>query len=147
MTRVCCVCEKVLGEKCPECGGDAITVRSPHTPRNVYHCPAESCPVLAFIEGQGGITSGYCAECFDAVRRQVDGDAQGPAASAATPEIFFDKPALKNQKVVEIRGLSNREGARGAAARFAWIVAAAFLPGGLLLLLLPRVRAAFLGVR
>jgi hypothetical protein len=61
--RLCCRCQAVLGEKCRECGTEAV-----HFGAAVYVCPNPDCPVRFIFAGTDGVTHGYCPEC---VAREV----------------------------------------------------------------------------
>lgn len=61
MRRVCCQCQKVYGEKCPECGKEA-TVLNEHS----AYCPPCA---LKFVVGTGPNTHGYCDECLEKEKR------------------------------------------------------------------------------
>lgn len=60
MTRICCWCGAVLGEKCSQCGvlltSEVETLREMGT---TLHC---SCG-HSFKVGEGGVTHGICGPC------------------------------------------------------------------------------------
>jgi hypothetical protein len=67
MTRICILCERIIGEKCARCGRE---VAAPKTDSNgdamtgtTFDCA--SCR-HHFPQGDGGKTGGMCELCFDA---------------------------------------------------------------------------------
>ena len=66
MTRVCVQCKDVLGEKCLQCGAEAVPVHADaqsNAPAGQdFECP--SCD-HRFTQGEGGETGGMCEACFD----------------------------------------------------------------------------------
>lgn len=84
MTRRCCVCKKILGEKCPECGVRAIPCRRKP---DWFHCSNLGCPRaipngVGFRKGQGGTTHGYCrAHLRQSIREALN----SPRAERARP--------------------------------------------------------------
>jgi hypothetical protein len=72
MTRYCVRCNRIIGEKCAQCGTEAISAKSNsngHAVTDVeFDCP--SCG-NHFPLGDGGETGGMCEPCFDAELRKA----------------------------------------------------------------------------
>lgn len=67
MTVLCSYCLRdgrlaFVGEKCPECGSAAIKSAENY---NHYTCLSGKCSVIIFYRGEGGISHGMCAACYD----------------------------------------------------------------------------------
>lgn len=74
MTRVCAVCRKIIGEKCPRCGTEAQPVRV----NAVGHAIAGTDFVClqcgdVFQQGEGGETPLLCDECLQPERAKAVG--------------------------------------------------------------------------
>jgi hypothetical protein len=64
MTRFCVRCNRIIGEKCIQCGTEAIANSNGHGPIGAdFGCP--SCG-RHFLQGDGGETGGMCEPCFGA---------------------------------------------------------------------------------
>ncbi|MGA7226317.1 MAG: hypothetical protein WA867_04450 [Candidatus Acidiferrales bacterium] len=64
MTRFCIQCNRIIGEKCIQCGTEATANSNGHAVAGVdFDCP--SCG-HHFLQGDGGETGGMCEPCFDA---------------------------------------------------------------------------------
>ena len=68
MTRICMVCTKTYGEKCPQCGTIAQPFGSGEKRR--YACSKKRCSVNTFPIGDGGETHGVCDECAKLTQEQ-----------------------------------------------------------------------------
>ena len=81
MTRFCIRCNRIIGEKCVQCGTEA-TANS-----NVYRVTGTdfNCPSCGhhFPQGDGGETGGMCEPCFDAELRKAHEEAAKKRAKAA----------------------------------------------------------------
>lgn len=66
MTVKCCECGVRVAEKCPECG--ALANRQ--TLHGPFACFSPCCKGQIFVEGQGGVSHGYCELCYT---RMMDG--------------------------------------------------------------------------
>jgi transposase-like protein len=81
MTRICIRCNRIIGEKCAQCGmevtansnGHAVTIAEFDCPSCGYH----------FSQGDGGETGGMCEPCFDAELRKAHQEAAKSRAKAA----------------------------------------------------------------
>ena len=63
MTRFCIQCNRIIGEKCVECGMEVTAKSNGHAvTRAEFDCP--SCG-HRFPQGEGGETGGMCEPCFD----------------------------------------------------------------------------------
>lgn len=60
MTRICCWCGAVLGEKCAECGGPVARVGETLAGEAFYRCGPCNTQNPA---GDGGVTHGICEPC------------------------------------------------------------------------------------
>jgi hypothetical protein len=63
MTRTCTLCNRIIGEKCVQCGTEASA-----NPNGQAATDAEfDCPACGhhFTQGDGGATGGMCEPCFD----------------------------------------------------------------------------------
>jgi hypothetical protein len=64
MTRFCIQCNRIIGEKCVQCGTKVTASSNSHAVSSAeFDCP--SCG-LHFLQGVGGETGGMCEPCFDA---------------------------------------------------------------------------------
>jgi len=64
MTRFCFWCNRIIGEKCVQCGTEASANSNGHAVSGAeFACP--SCG-HRFPQGDGGETGGMCEPCFDA---------------------------------------------------------------------------------
>jgi hypothetical protein len=64
MTRFCTRCNRIIGEKCVQCGTEATANSNGDTVTGAeFDCP--SCG-HRFPQGDGGETGGMCEPCFDA---------------------------------------------------------------------------------
>jgi|GEM_PF-5171630 len=65
MTRLCIRCDRIIGEKCVQCGTEAIAISNG---RHAVTGTEFDCPSCGhrFPQGDGGETSGMCEPCFDA---------------------------------------------------------------------------------
>jgi transposase-like protein len=64
MTRFCMQCDRIIGEKCVQCGTEATANSNGHALSGAeFDCP--SCG-YHFAQGDGGETGGMCEPCFDA---------------------------------------------------------------------------------
>ncbi|MGA8676754.1 MAG: hypothetical protein WB621_16180 [Candidatus Acidiferrales bacterium] len=69
MTRFCIQCNRIIGEKCVQCGTEATANSNGHAVAGVdFDCP--SCG-HHFLQGDGGDTGGMCEPCFDAELRKA----------------------------------------------------------------------------
>ena len=69
MTRLCIRCNRVIGEKCVQCGTEATANSNGHAVTGLdFECP--SCG-HHFPQGDGGDTGGMCVPCFDAELRKA----------------------------------------------------------------------------
>ena len=69
MTRFCIRCNRIIGEKCIQCGREATAAS-----KGLALTGAEfDCPSCArhFPQGDGGETGGMCEPCFDAELRKA----------------------------------------------------------------------------
>ncbi len=64
MTRFCIRCNRIIGEKCVQCGREAAANSKGHAVTS----PEFDCPSCGnhFLQGDGGETGGMCEPCFDA---------------------------------------------------------------------------------
>ena len=62
MTRFCIRCNRVIGEKCVQCGTEATADSNADAVSGFYF----SCPSCRrhFPQGDGGETGGMCEPCF-----------------------------------------------------------------------------------
>jgi hypothetical protein len=64
MTRFCVQCNRIIGEKCVQCGTQVTASSNGHAVSSAeFDCP--SCG-HHFLQGDGGETGGMCEPCFDA---------------------------------------------------------------------------------
>ena len=64
MTRFCVRCNRIIGEKCMQCGTEATASSNGHGVTGAdFDCP--SCG-HHFLRGDGGETGGMCQPCFGA---------------------------------------------------------------------------------
>ncbi len=64
MTRFCIRCNRIMGEKCVQCGTEVTASSNSHGVTGAdFDCP--SCG-HHFLQGDGGETGGMCEPCFDA---------------------------------------------------------------------------------
>lgn len=75
MMRVCSSCQRVIGEACVQCGGDAIPLET----NSAGHAIAGTdfdCPRCGnhFRQGDGGEIGELCDRCLDLERRKVGDD-------------------------------------------------------------------------
>jgi hypothetical protein len=64
MTRFCIQCNRIIGEKCVQCGTKVTASSNSHAVSSAeFDCP--SCG-HHFLQGDGGETGGMCEPCFDA---------------------------------------------------------------------------------
>jgi DNA-directed RNA polymerase subunit RPC12/RpoP len=64
MTRFCIRCNRIIGEKCVQCGTQVTASSNGHAlTGGDFDCP--SCG-HHFLQGDGGETGGMCEPCFDA---------------------------------------------------------------------------------
>jgi transposase-like protein len=64
MTRLCIRCNRIIGEKCAQCGTEANPISNGFALTGaLFNCP--SCG-RHFTKGDGGETGGMCEPCFDA---------------------------------------------------------------------------------
>jgi hypothetical protein len=64
MTRLCIRCNRIIGEKCVQCGTEATAASNSYEVTGAeFACP--SCG-HHFPQGDGGETGGMCEPCFDA---------------------------------------------------------------------------------
>jgi len=64
MTRFCVQCNRIIGEKCIQCGTEAFANSNGHVVTGGdFDCP--SCG-HRFLQGDGGETGGMCEPCFGA---------------------------------------------------------------------------------
>jgi hypothetical protein len=64
MTRFCIQCNRIIGEKCVQCGTQVTASSNGHAVSSgEFDCP--SCG-HHFLQGDGGETGGMCEPCFDA---------------------------------------------------------------------------------
>ena len=64
MTRLCIRCNRIIGEKCAQCGMEATaTSNGSGLTSTEFDCP--TCG-HHFSKGDGGETGGMCEPCFDA---------------------------------------------------------------------------------
>lgn len=74
MTCICLVCHRILGEACPNCGTEAIPLKTNPNGDALFgvgfNCP--NC-VNYFRQGQGGEFHARCGRCFwlAAVRAEI----------------------------------------------------------------------------
>jgi hypothetical protein len=63
MTRTCILCNRIIGEKCAQCGTEASANPNGHAVNDAeFDCPACA---HHFAQGDGGATGGMCEPCFD----------------------------------------------------------------------------------
>ena len=64
MTRFCMRCDRIVGEKCVQCGTEATAnSKGPVATGAEFDCP--SCG-HHFLQGDGGETGGLCTPCLEA---------------------------------------------------------------------------------
>ena len=64
MTRFCMQCDRIIGEKCVQCGTEATANSNGHALSGAeFDCP--SCG-YHFAQGDGGETGGLCTPCLEA---------------------------------------------------------------------------------
>ncbi len=64
MTRFCIQCNRIIGEKCVQCGTEVTASSNGHGVTGAdFECP--SCG-HHFLQGDGGETGGMCEPCVDA---------------------------------------------------------------------------------
>jgi hypothetical protein len=81
MTRVCMRCNRIIGEKCAQCGTQVTAVSNGHAVTGAeFACP--SCG-HHFSQGDGGETGGLCEPCFDSELRNAHEEAAKKRAKAA----------------------------------------------------------------
>ena len=69
MTRFCIRCNRIIGEKCVQCGTEATANSNGHAVTDAeFDCP--SCG-HHFTRGNGGATGGMCEPCFDGELQEV----------------------------------------------------------------------------
>jgi transposase-like protein len=63
MTRFCIQCNRIIGEKCVQCGKEVTAASNSRAANSAeFDCP--SCG-RHFLQGDGGETGGMCEPCFD----------------------------------------------------------------------------------
>lgn len=69
MTRICVRCNRIIGEKCIQCGME-VTAKSKGDP---VTGPDFDCPSCGhhFLQGDGGETGGMCEACFNVALRKA----------------------------------------------------------------------------
>jgi transposase-like protein len=73
MTRLCIRCNRIIGEKCVQCGTEAAATSNGYAVTGAeFDCP--SCG-HHFPQGDGGETGGMCERCFDAELQKAHGQA------------------------------------------------------------------------
>jgi len=73
MTRLCIRCNRIIGEKCVQCGTEATDTSNGYAVTGAeFDCP--SCG-HHFLRGDGGETGGMCEPCFDAELRNAHEEA------------------------------------------------------------------------
>src|ERR1700756_2357569 len=81
MTRFCIRCNQIIGEKCVQCGAEAIAVSNTHAASGTaFDCPSCS---RHFPKGDGGETGGMCEPCFDSELRNAHQKVAKKLAKAA----------------------------------------------------------------
>ena len=65
MTRFCVRCNRIIGEKCAQCGAEAAAYSNGHHAMTGADFDCASCG-HHFQQGDGGETGGMCERCFDA---------------------------------------------------------------------------------
>ena len=81
MTRFCIRCNRIIGEKCVQCGTEATANSNGYGVTDTdFNCP--SCG-YHFPRGDGGETGGMCEPCFDAQLRKAHEQAAKKRAKAA----------------------------------------------------------------
>ena len=64
MTRFCMRCDRIIGEKCVQCGVEAAANLNGHAVSGAeFDCPSCS---YHFEQGDGGETGGLCTPCLEA---------------------------------------------------------------------------------
>ena len=81
MTRFCMQCDRIIGEKCVQCGSEATANSKGHA----LTCVEFDCPSCGhhFSQGDGGQTGGLCEPCFDAELKKAHERAAKKRAKAA----------------------------------------------------------------
>jgi hypothetical protein len=86
MTRFCIRCNRIIGEKCVQCGTEAAANSKKHAVTSAeFDC--RSCG-HHFLQGDGGETGGMCEPCFDAElqkAREWAGKAEAKDTSMGSP--------------------------------------------------------------
>jgi predicted RNA-binding Zn-ribbon protein involved in translation (DUF1610 family) len=72
MTRLCIRCNRIIGEKCVQCGTEAIAISNGHRAVTGAEFDCPSCG-HHFPQGDGGETGGMCEPCFDAELQKAHG--------------------------------------------------------------------------
>jgi transposase-like protein len=81
MTRFCFWCNRIIGEKCVQCGTEATDTSNGYAVTGAeFDCP--SCG-HHFPQGDGGETGGMCEPCFDAELQMAHEQAEKNRARAA----------------------------------------------------------------
>jgi predicted RNA-binding Zn-ribbon protein involved in translation (DUF1610 family) len=83
MTRFCIQCNRIIGEKCVQCGTE-VTASSN---RRAVHGAEFDCPSCGhrFPQGDGGETGGMCEPCFDAELQKAHEQATRLAMGKSSP--------------------------------------------------------------
>jgi len=81
MTRFCILCNRIIGEKCVQCGTEATA----NSNGNALTSGEFNCPSCGhhFEQGDGGETEGMSEPCFDAELRNAHEHAPKKRAKAA----------------------------------------------------------------
>jgi DNA-directed RNA polymerase subunit RPC12/RpoP len=72
VTRVCVQCGEALGERCVQCGAEAVPLHA--APQSTVPAGLDfECPACGhrFTKGEGGVTGGMCEPCFDTALRKA----------------------------------------------------------------------------
>ena len=77
MTRFCIQCNRIIGEKCVQCGTE-VTASSN---RRAVNSAKFDCPFCGhhFLQGDGGVTGGMCEPCFDVELQKAHEQAAMPS--------------------------------------------------------------------
>jgi hypothetical protein len=102
MTRFCIQCNRIIGEKCVQCGTKVTASSNSHAVSSAeFDCP--SCG-HHFLQGDGGETGGMCEPCFDAELQKAHEQAaklsDGKIGTLQTTLPMVDsEPSFKNSFV------------------------------------------------
>jgi hypothetical protein len=102
MTRFCIQCNRIIGEKCVQCGTKVTGSSNGHAASSAeFDCP--SCG-HHFLQGDGGETGGMCEPCFDAELQKAHEQATKPSDGKAvtlqtTLPMVDSEPSFKSSFV------------------------------------------------